>query len=59
MVFNTASGKVTFSGDSIQTLNGSYNFPFKKLAINKSGGFITANSTLSVDDTLFLSKEHF
>ncbi|MBL0340444.1 MAG: hypothetical protein IPP71_05665 [Bacteroidetes bacterium] len=29
VVFNTASGKVTFSGGNSQTLNGSYNYPFK------------------------------
>ncbi len=53
VVFNTASGKVTFAGGNSQSLNGSYNFPFKKLAIDKSANQVTANSTLSVDDTLF------
>ncbi len=52
VVFNTASGKVTFAGGNSQTLNGSYNFPFKKLAINKSANHVTANTTLSVDDSL-------
>jgi len=54
VVFNTASGKVTFTGGNSQTLNGSYNFPFKKLAINKSASHVTSNTTLSVDDTLTL-----
>ncbi|HMT30527.1 MAG TPA: hypothetical protein PKD91_14725, partial [Bacteroidia bacterium] len=53
VVFNTSTGKVTFAGSNNQTLNGSYNYPFKKLAINKQSGTVTANSTLSVDDTLF------
>jgi hypothetical protein len=29
-----------------------YNYPFKKLAINKASGTVTANTTLSVDDSL-------
>jgi len=53
VVFNTSNGKVTFVGGNAQSLNGSYNFPFKKLAINKSSNHVTANTTLSVDDTLF------
>jgi hypothetical protein len=52
VVFNTNTGKVTFTGSNNQTLNGSYNYPFKKLAINKSSGTVTANSTLSIDDSL-------
>ncbi|MBK7971403.1 MAG: hypothetical protein IPK08_22065 [Bacteroidetes bacterium] len=52
VVFNTSTGKVTFTGTNNQTLNGSYNYPFKKLAINKSSGTVTANTTLSVDDSL-------
>jgi hypothetical protein len=52
VVFNTNTGKVTFTGTNNQTLNGSYNYPFKKLAINKSTGTVTANTTLSVDDSL-------
>ncbi len=52
VVFNTSTGKVTFTGINNQTLNGSYNYPFKKLAINKSAGTVTANTTLSVDDSL-------
>ncbi|MBL7915477.1 MAG: T9SS type A sorting domain-containing protein, partial [Bacteroidia bacterium] len=52
VVFNTSTGKVTFTGTSNQTLNGSYNYPFKKMAINKSTGTVTANTTLSVDDSL-------
>jgi|GEM_PF-1772391 len=58
VVFNTASGKVTFTGGNSQTLNRSYNFPFKKLAINKSANHVTANTTLSVDDTLFLVSKN-
>jgi hypothetical protein len=58
VVFNTASGKVTFSGGNAQTLNGSYNFPFKKLAINKSANQVTANTSLSVDDTLFFVSKN-
>ncbi|MBL0341580.1 MAG: hypothetical protein IPP71_11945 [Bacteroidetes bacterium] len=53
MVFNTSTGKVTLAGDTAQSLNGSYNYAFKKLAINKSANQVTANTTLSVDDTLF------
>ncbi|MBK9048367.1 MAG: hypothetical protein IPL74_17350 [Bacteroidetes bacterium] len=30
VVFNTNTGKVTFTGTNNQTLNGSYNYPFKK-----------------------------
>ncbi|MBL0339515.1 MAG: hypothetical protein IPP71_00475 [Bacteroidetes bacterium] len=52
VVFNTSIGKVTFAGSNSQTLNGSYNFPFKKLAINKSANHVIVNSILSVDDTL-------
>ncbi|MBK8873402.1 MAG: hypothetical protein IPN13_05555 [Bacteroidetes bacterium] len=52
VVFNTSTGKVTFTGTNNQTLNGSYNYPFKKLAINKTAGTVTANTTLSVDDSL-------
>ncbi|MBK6641731.1 MAG: hypothetical protein IPG39_11065 [Bacteroidetes bacterium] len=52
VVFNTNTGKVTFTGTNNQTLNGSYNYPFKKLAINKTSGTVTANTTLSVDDSL-------
>ncbi|MBK7391491.1 MAG: hypothetical protein IPI23_21195 [Bacteroidetes bacterium] len=52
VVFNTNTGKVTFTGTNNQTLNGSYNYPFKKLAINKTAGTVTANTTLSVDDSL-------
>jgi hypothetical protein len=52
VVFNTSTGKVTFTGTNNQTLNGIYNYPFKKLAINKSVGTVTANTTLSVDDSL-------
>ncbi|MBK9424838.1 MAG: hypothetical protein IPN54_12040 [Bacteroidetes bacterium] len=52
VVFNTSTGKVTFTGTNNQTLNGSYNYPFKKLAINKTSGTVTANTTLSVDDSL-------
>ncbi len=52
VVFNTSNGKVTFAGGNSQTLNGSYNFPFKKLAIDKSANHVTANTTLSVDDSL-------
>jgi hypothetical protein len=52
VVFNTNTGKVTFTGTNNQTLNGSYNYPFKKLTINKSAGTVTANTTLSVDDSL-------
>ncbi|MBK7391230.1 MAG: hypothetical protein IPI23_19820 [Bacteroidetes bacterium] len=52
VVFNTSTGKVTFTGTNNQTLNGSYNYQFKKLAINKSAGTVTANTTLSVDDSL-------
>ncbi|MBK7388253.1 MAG: hypothetical protein IPI23_04015 [Bacteroidetes bacterium] len=51
VVFNTNTGKVTFTGTNNQTLNGSYNYPFKKLAINKTSGTVTANTTLSVDDS--------
>jgi len=59
VVFNTSNGKVTFAGGNTQTLNGSYNFPFKKLAINKTGGFVTSNATFSVDDTLFFINGFF
>ncbi|MBK9422816.1 MAG: hypothetical protein IPN54_01490 [Bacteroidetes bacterium] len=52
VVFNTNTGKVKFTGTNNQTLNGSYNYPFKKLAINKTSGTVTANTTLSVDDSL-------
>jgi hypothetical protein len=52
VVFNTSTGKVTFTGTNNQTLNGSYNYPFKKLAINKTVGTVTANTNLSVDDSL-------
>jgi len=52
VVFNTSNGKVTFAGGNAQTLNGSYNFPFKKLSINKSANHVTANTMLSVDDSL-------
>ncbi|MBL7916126.1 MAG: T9SS type A sorting domain-containing protein [Bacteroidia bacterium] len=52
VVFNTSTGKVTFTGTNNQTLNGSYNYPFKKLSINKTAGTVTANTTLSVDDSL-------
>jgi hypothetical protein len=52
VVFNTSTGKVTFTGTNNQTLNGSYNYPFKKMAINKTAGTVTANTTLSVDDSL-------
>ncbi len=52
VVFNTSTGKITFTGTNNQTLNGSYNYPFKKLAINKISGTVTANTTLSVDDSL-------
>ncbi|MBL7914761.1 MAG: hypothetical protein JNL49_06910, partial [Bacteroidia bacterium] len=52
VVFNTSTGKVTFTGTNNQTLNGSYNYLFKKLAINKASGTVTANTTLSVDDSL-------
>jgi hypothetical protein len=58
VVFNTSTGKVTFTGGNAQTLNGSYNFPFKKLAINKSANQVTANTTLSVDDTLFFVSKN-
>ena len=58
VVFNTASGKVTFTGGNSQTLNGSYNYPFKKLAINKSANHVIANTTLSVDDTLFFISKN-
>jgi hypothetical protein len=58
VVFNTASGKVTFTGGSSQTLNGSYNYSFKKLALNKSANHVTANTTLSVDDTLFFVSKN-
>ncbi|MBL0339757.1 MAG: hypothetical protein IPP71_01875 [Bacteroidetes bacterium] len=58
VVFNTSSGKVTFSGGNSQSLNGSYNYPFKKLAINKSANHVTANTTLSVDDTLFFVSKN-
>ncbi len=53
VVFNTSNGKVTFAGGNSQSLNGSYNFPFKNLLIDKSANQVTANTTLSVDDTLF------
>jgi hypothetical protein len=53
VVFNTSTGKVTFTGSNAQSLNGSYNFLFEKLAISKSANNVTANTTLSVDDTLF------
>ncbi|MBL7915504.1 MAG: T9SS type A sorting domain-containing protein [Bacteroidia bacterium] len=53
VVFNTSTGKVTFTGSSAQSLNGSYNFLFEKLAISKSANNVTANTILSVDDTLF------
>ncbi|MBL0339723.1 MAG: hypothetical protein IPP71_01695 [Bacteroidetes bacterium] len=53
VVFNTSTGKVTLAGDTAQSLNGSYNYAFKKLSINKSANQVTANTTLSVDDTLF------
>ena len=52
VVFNTSTGKVTFTGTNNQTLNGSYNYPFKKLAIDKTSGTVTAITTLSVDDSL-------
>ena len=52
VVFNTNTGKVKFTGTNNQTLNGSYNYPFKKLAINKTSGTVTANTTLSIDDSL-------
>ncbi|MBK6641990.1 MAG: hypothetical protein IPG39_12580 [Bacteroidetes bacterium] len=52
VVFNTSTGKVTFTGTNNQTLNGSYNYAFKKLSINKTAGTVTSNSTLSVDDSL-------
>jgi hypothetical protein len=52
VVFNTSTGKVTFTGTNNQTLNGTYNYPFKKLVINKTAGNVTANTTLSVDDSL-------
>jgi len=52
VVFNTSNGKVTFAGGNTQSLNGSYNFPFKKLTIDKSANHATANTTLSVDDSL-------
>ncbi|MBL0343507.1 MAG: PKD domain-containing protein [Bacteroidetes bacterium] len=58
VVFNTAIGKVTFSGGNSQSLNGSYNYSFKKLAINKSANHVTANTTLSVDDTLFFVSKN-
>jgi hypothetical protein len=56
VVFNTSTGKVTFTGTSNQTLNGSYNYLFKKLAINKASGAVTANTTLSVDDSLIFMQ---
>ncbi|MBL0339484.1 MAG: hypothetical protein IPP71_00300 [Bacteroidetes bacterium] len=59
MVFNTGSGKVTFSGGNSQILNGSNTFQFKKVAINKNSGFVTVNTPGSVDDTLFLIKGTF
>jgi hypothetical protein len=59
VVFNTSTGKVTFTGTNNQTLNGSYNYPFKKLAINKTAGTVTANTTLSVDDSLDIHSRKF
>jgi len=59
VVFNTSNGKVTFAGGNSQSLNGSYNYSFKKLAINKSNGYVTSNATFSVDDTLFFIKGSF
>ena len=56
VVFNTSTGKVTFTGTNNQTLNGSYNYPFKKLAIDKTSGTVTANTTLSVDDSLIFIR---
>ena len=56
VVFNISTGKVTFTGTSNQTLNGSYNYPFKKLTINKASGAVTANTTLSVDDSLIFMQ---
>ena len=52
VVFNTLNGRVVFSGLTSQTINGSYNYAFKKLKINKSSNHVTANTTLSVDDSL-------
>jgi hypothetical protein len=59
VVFNTSTGKVTLAGDTAQSLNGSFNYAFKKLAINKNTNQVTANTTLSVDDTLFFVKGNF
>ncbi len=52
VVFNTSTGKVTFNGTNNQIINGGYNYAFKKLAINKTAGTVTTNTTLSVDDSL-------
>ncbi|MBK7971003.1 MAG: hypothetical protein IPK08_19915 [Bacteroidetes bacterium] len=52
VVFNTSTGKVTFTGTNNQTLNGSYNYTFKNVVLNKSSGTVTANTTLSIDDSL-------
>ncbi len=55
VVFNTVKdSKVTFNGSNNQTLNGSNNYSFRKVAFNKTAGTITANTTLSVDDSLVL-----
>jgi hypothetical protein len=56
VVFNTSTGRVTFSGSASQSLNGSYNYAFKKLTLNKSSNNVTANTTLSVDDSLIFAS---
>lgn len=59
VVFNTATGRVLFTGTNSQSINGSYNFAFKKVTINKNSNYVTANTTFSVDDSLTFIKGIF
>jgi|GEM_PF-1552655 len=57
VVFNTSNGRVIMTGATSQTLNGStFNFSFRKLTINKSNNNVTANTTVSVDDSLIFTN---
>jgi hypothetical protein len=54
--FNVGSGTVKFSGSANQQLNGTINYLFNKVEVNKTAGDVTLNSTASIDTSLNLVK---
>ncbi len=68
IVFNAGTGTVKLAGpysgssnptvSNNQELNGTTEYQFKNLKIDKDAGYVTANKPLSIDNVLTLTKGH-